>query len=163
MAKAKRYIPEGLQTATTSLVIDGAAQAIDWYRKVFSATLSREPFKGPDGKIAHSELKIGSSVLFISDLMQGAPSDVQDARRLGGSPAAIVLYIEDADAVFNRAIQNGAKVHMPIDDQFWGDRWGGFTDPFGLHWAVATRKEDLTPAEMNKRAQKFYEQMSGKR
>ncbi len=163
MARAKRYIPEGLQTATASLVIDGAAKAIEWYRNVFGANLRHEPFRGPDGKIAHSEIQIGSSVLFVNDLMQGAPSDVQDARKLGGSPLAMVLYFEDADAVFKRAIENGAKVHMPIADQFWGDRWGGFTDPFGLHWAVATRREDLTPAEMEQRARKFYEQMGRKR
>ena len=163
MAKAKRYIPEGLQTLTASLVVDGAAQAIDWYRKILGASERGKRHLGPDGKVMHAELQIGSSVVFVSDTMQGAPPAVQDGRKLGGSPVGLNLYLEDCDTVFKKATDNGAKVTMPIGDQFWGDRWGGFTDPFGLHWSVATHKEDLTPDEMEKRAQDFYKQMQEKR
>ena len=159
MAKAKRYIPEGLQTVTASLVVDGALQAIEWYRKVFGASERRKPYLGPDGKEMHCELKIGSSVVFITDVMQGAPASVQDGRKLGGSPVGLILYFEDADPVFKRAVEAGAKVTMPLGDQFWGDRWGGFTDPFGQHWSVATHKEDLTPQEMEQRVQAMFKQM----
>ena len=163
MAKAKRYVPEGLQTITAALVMDGAAKAIDWYRKVFGATPRRPPYLGPDGKVMHAELQIGSSVIFVNDVMQGAPELVRDGRQLGGSPVGIVAYFEDADTVFRNATQNGAKVTMPIGDQFWGDRWGSFTDPFGQNWSVGTHKEDLTPEEMDQRAKAFFKQMAGQR
>ncbi|MCA1826492.1 MAG: VOC family protein [Myxococcales bacterium] len=163
MAKAKRYIPEGLQSVTASLVIDGAAQAIDWYKKVLGASERGKRHLGPDGKVMHSEVQVGSSVLFINDVMGGSPSVYQDGRKLGGSPVALTVYIEDADNVFRKASENGAKVTMPIGDQFWGDRWGSFTDPFGLNWSVATHKEDLTPDEMENRAQDFFRQMASQR
>src|SRR4051812_1949385 len=95
MAKARRYIPEGLHTITASLTIDGAAKAIEWYRKVLGASPRREPHLGPDGKVMHSELQIGSSVIFVNDAMQGAPDVVKDGRQLGGSPVGIVAYFED--------------------------------------------------------------------
>src|SRR5207245_9670049 len=128
MAKAKRYIPEGLQAVTPSLVVDGAAQAIDWYKKVFGAAERGKRHLGPGGKVMHAEVQIGSSVLFINDMMQGAPSVVQDGRKLGGSPVGLTLYLEDCDSAFKKASENGAKVTMPIGDQFWGDRWGSFSD-----------------------------------
>ncbi len=161
MAKAKRYIPEGLQSVTASLVVDGAAKAIDWYKKVFGASERGKRHLGPDGKVMHSELQIGSSVLFLNDLIGGAPPVVQDGRRLGGSPVGLTVYLEDSDAAFKRATENGAKVTMPIGDQFWGDRWGSFTDPFGQNWSVATHREDLTTEEMENRAQAFFKQMMG--
>ena len=160
MAKAKRYIPEGLSTVTASVVVDGALKAIDWYKKVFGATVRGQPHLMPGGKVAHAELQIGSSVLFINDAMGGAPSVVRDGRSLGGSPVALTLYLENCDAVFNKAMENGSKVMMPIGDQFWGDRWGSFTDPFGLNCSVATHKEDLTPQELETRAQEFFKQMA---
>jgi PhnB protein len=160
MAKAKRYIPEGLSTVTASVVVDGAAKAIDWYKKVFGASERGRPHLGPDGKVMHGELQIGSSVIFINDAMAGAPGVVRDGRSLGGSPVALTVYVEDCDPIFKKAMENGSKVMMPIGDQFWGDRWGSFTDPFGLNWSVATRKEDLTPQEMETRAQDFFKQMA---
>ena len=161
MAKAKRYIPEGLQSVTASLVVDGAAKAIDWYKKVFGASERGKRHLGPDGRVMHSELQLGSSVLFLNDTMQGAPGVVQDGRRLGGSPVSLTVYFEDSDTVFKKATENGAKVTMPIGDQFWGDRWGSFTDPFGLNWSVATHREDLTGEELESRAQAFFKQMAG--
>ena len=161
MAKAKRYLPEGLQSVTASMVVDGAAKAIDWYKKVFGASERGKRHLGPDGKVMHSELQIGSSVVFLNDVIGGAPSVVQDGRRLGGSPVALTVYLEDSDTAFKKATENGAKVTMPIGDQFWGDRWGSFTDPFGQNWSVATHREDLTPEEMEQRAQAFFKQMAG--
>ena len=161
MAKAKRYIPEGLSTVTASVVVDGAAKAIDWYKKVFNASERGPRHLGPDGKVMHAELQIGSSVIFINDTMGGAPGVVRDGRSLGGSPVALTVYVEDSDPVFKRATENGSKVTMQIGDQFWGDRWGSFTDPFGLNWSVATHKEDLTPQELETRAQAFFKQMAG--
>ncbi len=160
MAKAKRYIPDGLSTVTASVVVEGAAKAIDWYRKVFGATERGQRHLGPDGKVMHAELQLGSSVIFINDAMGGAPGVVRDGRSLGGSPVSLSLYVEDCDTVFNKATENGSKVMMPLGDQFWGDRWGSFTDPFGLNWSVATHKEDLTAQEMEKRGQEFFKQMA---
>ena len=123
MAKAKRYIPDGLSTVTASVVVEGAAKAIDWYRKVFGATERGQRHLGPDGKVMHAELQLGSSVIFINDAMGGAPGVVRDGRSLGGSPVSLSLYVEDCDTVFNKATENGSKVMMPLGDQFWGDRW----------------------------------------
>jgi PhnB protein len=161
MAKAKRYIPEGLQSLTASLVVDGAAQAIDWYKKVLGASERGKRHLGPEGRVMHAELQIGSSVLFLNDTMQGAPGVIQDGRKLQGSPVGLTVYLEDCDAVFRKATENGAQVTMAIGDQFWGDRWGSFTDPFGQNWSVATHREDLTPEEMETRAQQFFKQMAG--
>ena len=98
-------------------------------------------------------------MIFMNDAMTDAPS-VRGGRSLGASPVALTLYLEDCDAVFKRALENGAKVMMPIADQVWGDRWGSFTDPFGQNWSVATHKEDLTSQELEQRAQDFYKQMA---
>jgi uncharacterized glyoxalase superfamily protein PhnB len=160
MAKAKRFIPEGLSTVTASVVVEGAAQAIDWYRRVFAASERGKRHLGPDGKVMHAELQIGNSILFLNDLMGGTPSVVRDGRTLGGSPVALTIYLEDCDTVFKKAQENGAQVTMPIGDQFWGDRWGSFTDPYGLNWSVATHKEDLTAHELDTRAQDSFRQMA---
>src|SRR3954464_60834 len=108
MAKAKRYIPEGLSTLTASVVVDGALKAIDWYKKVFGATLIGQPHLGPDGKVMHATLQIGSSFFFINDAM-GGPSAVRDGKSLGGSPVGLTLYVEDCDTVFKKATENGSK------------------------------------------------------
>jgi uncharacterized glyoxalase superfamily protein PhnB len=100
-------------------------------------------------------------VLFLNDTMPGAPGVIQDGRKLSGSPVVLMLYLEDCDTVFKKATENGAQVTMPIGDQFWGDRCGSFTDPFGQYWTVATHREDLTPEEMETRAQQFFKQMAG--
>lgn len=155
--KAKRGVPEGYHTATPSLVVDDAAQAIDWYKKALGAEeLSRAA--GPDGKIMHAEIRIGNSRIMLNDEMGG----VKSARAQGGSPMSLWLYVDDCDTLFNRAVSAGAKVAGPmgqLTDQFWGDRSGTFTDPFGYRWSVATHKEDLTPAEMERRGAEFFKSM----
>jgi PhnB protein len=105
----------------------------------------------PDGKIVHAELKIGDSMLMLSDEMPGGKCRAPQS--LGGSPVNIFLYVEDVDRVFKQAVDAGAKVDMPLADMFWGDRWGSLTDPFGHSWSLATHKEDVKPDELRRRGQ----------
>jgi len=156
MAKAAaHHVPKGLHTITPHLMLDDAAKAIDWYKRAFGAEeLSRH--LSPDGKITHAELKIGDSHFFANDVMMGA----KGPHALGGSPVALWLYVDNSDTLFDRAVGAGAKVTMPLADQFWGDRGGAVTDPAGHTWWIATRKEDLTGDEMNHRAQEFFKQMA---
>ena len=155
MAKAARAVPEGYHTITPQLTLDDAAKMIDWYKRALGAKeLSRS--EGPDGKIMHAELQIGDSRVMVNDTMQGS----KGPKEFGGSPTTMWLYVEDSDAVFNKAVAAGAKVQMPVDNQFWGDRGGAFSDPNGYTWWVATRKEDFTRAELDQRAQDFFRQMA---
>ena len=150
MAKAARPVPSGYHTITPQLTLDHAAQTMDWYKKALGAEeVSRSV--GPDGKIMHAEVKIGDSRIMLNDVMMG-----KGPQGFGGSPASLWLYVEDSDSLFNRAVAAGAKVQMPLADQFWGDRGGAVADPEGYTWWIATRKEDLTPAEMNQRAEEFF-------
>ena len=160
MAKAKSAVPEGHHTVTPVLTFDNAAQAIDWYKKALGAEeVSRA--SGPDGKIMHAELKIGDSRIMLHDAMMGS----RGPKALGGSPASLWLYVDDCDSLFNRAIGAGGEVAHggmgKLQDQFWGDRSGSFTDPHGYQWTVATHKEDLTPAEMQQRQEEFMKQFAG--
>jgi uncharacterized glyoxalase superfamily protein PhnB len=150
MATAKHAVPEGYYTVTPQLTLDNAAQAIDWYKKALGAEeLSRAA--GPDGKIMHAEVKIGDSRIMINDAMMGG----KGPQALGGSPASLWLYVEDCDALFNRALSAGAEVYGgemgQMADQFWGDRTGTIVDPQGYRWTIATHKEDLTREEMEQR------------
>ena len=150
MAKAKKAVPEGHHTVTPQLILDKAAQAIEWYKKAFGAEeVARAT--GPDGKILHAEVRIGNSLVMLNDAMMGA----KGPKALGGSPASLWIYVEDCDALFNRAVAAGGQV-LPgpmgqMQDQFWGDRSGTFADPHGYTWTIATHKEDLTPQEMKQR------------
>ena len=159
MAKAKNAIPEGHHTITPHLTLDDAAKAIDWYKKALGAE-EKGRAVGPDGKIMHAELQIGNSRFMLNDAMGGGKS----AKAFGGSPISLWVYVPDCDALFNRAVGAGAQVASgpmgQLADQFWGDRTGSFADPFGYHWTVATRKEDLTREEMDRRAQDFFKQFA---
>ena len=153
MAKAARPVPEGYHTITPSLTLDNAAQTIEWYKKALGAEeVSRSV--GPDGKIMHAEVKIGDSRVMMNDAMMGG----KGPKTMGGSPASLWVYVNDSDALFNRAVGAGGQVVMPIADQFWGDRGGAVSDPEGYTWWIATRKEDLTREEMNRRAAEFFKQ-----
>ncbi|HEY1302447.1 MAG TPA: VOC family protein [Vicinamibacterales bacterium] len=153
MAKAAKAVPEGYQTMTPQLVMDNAAQAIDWYVKALGAKeVSRSV--GPDGKIMHAVVSIGTSSFMLNDAMTG----VKGPKACGGSPASWWLYVEDSDALFNRAVGAGAKVQTPLENQFWGDRAGAIADPAGYTWWIATRKEDLTRDEIQKRAEEAFKQ-----
>ena len=155
MAKAKKAVPDGFHTVTPQLTLDNAAEAIAWYKKALGAEeLSRAP--GPDGKLMHAEIKIGDSKIMLNDAVMGN----KGPGMLGGSPAALWLYVEDCDAVFNRAVGAGAQVRMPLGDQFWGDRCGNVTDPHGYSWTIATHKEDLTREEIEQRQEEFFKQFA---
>jgi PhnB protein len=154
MAKAASPVPKGLHTMTPQITLDSAGRTIDWYKKAFGAQeLSRSP--SPDGKIMHAEVVIGDTHFYLNDVMQG-----KGPKELGGSPVSFWLYVNDADSLFKRAVDAGAKVAMPLADQFWGDRAGAVTDPEGINWWIATRKEDFTKAEMEQRAADFFKQMA---
>jgi PhnB protein len=154
MAKATTPIPEGYHTITPQLTLEKAAETIDWYKKAFGAEeIGRH--LGPDGKVMHAELKIGNSRFMVNDVM---PS-YKGPKAFGGSPASLWLYVENCDALFNRAVTAGGKVQMPLADQFWGDRGGCLADPEGYTWWIASRKEDLTPAELDQRSKEFFKQM----
>jgi PhnB protein len=154
MAKAKSAVPQGHHTVTPHLIYDHAAPAIDWYKKALGAEEVARAV-GPDGKILHAELRVGNSLIMLNDAMMGATGP----KALGGSPASLWLYVEDCDALFNRAVAAGAQVQPgpmgQMQDQFWGDRAGTFTDPHGYTWTIATRKEDLTPEEMKQRQEEW--------
>jgi PhnB protein len=154
MAKAKKAVPEGHHTITPQLTLDNAAQAIDWYKKALGAEEVARAV-GPDGKIMHAEVRIGDSLIMLNDAMM----DSKGPKAFGGSPTSLWIYVEDADALFNRAVAAGAKVGEGpmgrMSDQFWGDRCGMFTDPQGYKWTIATHKEDLAPEEMQQRQAEF--------
>ena len=152
MAKAAKAVPEGYHTITPQLTLDNAAQTIEWYKKALGASeVSRSV--GPDGKIMHAEVKIGDSRVMVNDVMMGEKTPKSTG---GPSPVGMWLFVENSDALFDRAVNAGAKVQTPIDNQFWGDRAGAIIDPSGYVWWVATRKEDLAPAEMKQRAEEFF-------
>ena len=161
MAKAAKPIPEGHHTVTPHLVIRGAAEAIEFYKKALGAKeLGR--MTSPDGKVGHAELKIGDSIIFLADEfpMPGAPKSPQT---VGACTATLNLYVPDVDATYKQAISAGGKETMPVQDMFWGDRYGTFTDPFGHTWGVATHKEDLTKEEVEERAKAFWANMQSQR
>lgn len=158
MATNVKAIPEGYRTVTPYLIVRGTAQALEFYQKAFGAQVAMR-MAGPDGKsILHAEIKIGDSMVFLTD--EGPGMTGRSPQTLGGTTGSIYLYVEDADACFARAVAAGAKAQMPPTDMFWGDRFGMVVDPFGHEWGIATRKEDLSPDEMGRRAQAFYAQMA---
>ena len=159
MAKAKKAVPEGYHTVTPQLTLDNAAQAIEWYQRALGAKeVSRAT--GPDGKIMHAEIQVGDSRIMVNDAMMGA----KGPKALGGSPASLWIYVDDCDTLFNRAVAAGAHV-LPgmgqMQDQFWGDRSGSFSDPHGYKWTIATHKEDLTPDELQQRQADWMKQFAG--
>lgn len=147
---AVNYIPDGYHTATTYLIIKGAASALEFYRNAFNAT---ELFRmeGPDGRIAHAEIKIGDSPIMLAD--EHPQMGFVGPETLGGTGSGLMLYVEDVDAAAERAIAAGAQVVKPVQDQFYGDRSGTFKDPFGHLWTLSTHKEDLTIEEIRARAE----------
>src|SRR2546429_5264737 len=145
---AVKPIPEGYHSVTPYLIIRGASQALDFYKKAFGAVeLFR--FPTPDGKIGHAEIKIGDSPVMLAD--EHPDMGYKSPRTLGGSPVSIMVYVEDVDTIFNRAVSAGATVQQAIEDKFYGDRSGTLEDPFGHVWHLATHKEDVSPEEMQRR------------
>ena len=145
---AVKPIPEGYHTVTPYLIVKGAAGAIEFYKKAFGAKeLVRMP--GPGGCVMHAEIKVGDSPIMMADEMP--EMGYRGPQALGGTPVSICLYVENVDALFAQAVAAGANVMRPLQDQFYGDRSGTVTDPFGHVWTIATHKEDVSPAEMEKR------------
>lgn len=158
MPTSAKPIPEGFHTVTPSLVVQDAARAIDFYKKALNAQeISR--MAGPDGKIMHAELKIGDSIIFLSDEFPGMGA-TKSPQTLGGCTGSLNIYVNNVDDVFKQAIAAGGKEAMPVADMFWGDRYGSFTDPFGHVWGVGTHKEDLAAKEVEQRAKDFFASMA---
>jgi PhnB protein len=145
---ALKPIPEGYHSVTPYLIIKGAAQAIDFYKKAFGATeLMR--FPGPNDTVMHAEIKIGDSPVMLADEHESGP--YRSPLAVGGTPVSLMVYVEDVDTVFNQAVSWGAKSTRAVEDQFYGDRSGNLTDPFGHVWTIATHKEDVSTEEMQRR------------
>jgi PhnB protein len=154
---ATKPIPEGYHTVTPFLAVDGAAQAIEYYKQAFGAK-ERLRMDGPDGKIAHAELEIGDSVVMLSDpFPQGT---AKSPKELGGTTGGVFMYVEDVDAALKQAADAGAEVTMEVSDMFWGDRFGSVRDPFGHEWSIATHVEDVPPEQMADRAKEAMSAMS---
>ena len=153
MTTRTKPIPEGYHTATPYLVITNAGQAIEFYKEAFSATESMR-LAAPDGKVMHAEIIIGDSPIMLCD--ECPDWNAFSPQTIGGTAVSIVLYVEDVDGVVERAVAAGAKLLMPVEDQFWGDRMGTVADPFGHKWSIATHKEDVTPEEISTRAKALF-------
>lgn len=156
MPSSVQPIPKGYHSITSYLVVNDAARAIDFYKRAFGAQ-EKMRMDGPGGKIGHAELKIGDSIIMLSDEMPG--SGTRSPRSLGGTTAGVFLYVENVDTVFKQAVSAGAKADAQPSDMFWGDRFGKLTDPFGHQWSLATHKEDIAPDEMAKRAKEAMAKM----
>ncbi|MCC6672610.1 MAG: VOC family protein [Planctomycetes bacterium] len=150
-------VPPGYRTITPRLVVEGAAAAIDFYRRAFGAA-EQMRFPGPDGRILHAMLKIGDSLLHLNDTMDDT---LQDPQRLGRPSASVDLFVEDIDEWFARAVDAGAQVLMPVGEMFWGDRYCMLKDPFGHVWTISTHVVDVTPEEMQRRANEFFASLAG--
>jgi PhnB protein len=148
MAGKVKAIPEGYRSVTPYLVVKGAAKAIDFYTKVFGA---REKFRmdGPGGSIAHAEIEIGDSVVMLAD--ENPQHGALSPATVGGTPVSIMLYVQDVDRTAETLVKAGAKTLRPVQDMFYGDRSGGFEDPFGHRWHVSTHIEDVSPEEIERR------------
>ena len=148
MPAKTKPVPQGYHHITPYLIIKGAAAAMDFYKDVFGATeIMRMP--QPNGRIGHAEMKMGDSFIMLAD--EHPEMDIVSPTTLGNSTVGILLYVDDADATFNKAVSRGAKVNKEMADQFYGDRSGTVIDPFGHKWTIATHVEDVSPEEMERR------------
>ena len=154
---ATQAVPEGYHTVSAYLAVDDAARAIEYYARAFGA---KEVVRmdAPGGKIGHAELELGDSRIMLSDPFPQAST--RPPKELGGTSASVFMYVEDVDAVVKQAVDAGATVTMEVADQFWGDRFGTITDPFGHVWSIATHVEDVPPEEMAERAKAAMAAMS---
>ncbi len=149
---ATKPIPDGYHSVTPYLILNGAAKAIDFYKKAFGAVeLLRMP--GPDSRIGHAEIRIGNSVIMLAD--ERPEMGYRSPQSLGGTAVSLMVYVERVDDVFKRAVAGGAKELQAVKDQFYGDRSGTLQDPFGHTWTISTHVEDVSPEELRRRAEKF--------
>lgn len=148
MPNKVKPVPDGYHTTTPYLIVKDAPGAIDFYKRALGATeLCR--MLGPDGKIMHAEIKIGDSHVMLSD--ESSANEIKSPQTLKGTASALFLYVEDVDAAFKQALKAGAKETQPLQNMFWGDRFGKLTDPFGHRWLLASRVEEVSPAEIEER------------
>jgi PhnB protein len=155
---AVKPVPDGYHTATPYLIVKGAARALDFYQDVFGATMVMR-IDGPDGAVGHAEFQIGDSRIMVADEFPGM--GFRGPHALGGSPVGICLYVPDVDARFAKAVAAGSKVVKPVQDQFYGDRSGTITDPFGHVWTIATHVEDVSAEEIGRRAAAWSQKQAG--
>ena len=148
-------IPDRYRRITPFLVVEGATQALEFYAEAFGAT-ERMRIPGPGGTVAHAEIEIGDSVVMLEDASPYMGTKAPPAGGFDGSPAGLFLYVEDVDAVIDRAVKLGAKLERPATDQFYGDRDGHIIDPFGHSWTIATHVEDVAPEEMMRRMGELF-------
>jgi PhnB protein len=156
MPNQTKPIPQGYHTATPYLTLSNTAAALDFYKRAFGAQVVTR-MDGPNGKVAHAEMKIGDSMIMLGDEMPGMGN--RSPQSLGGTTGGVMLYVDNADTVFNQAVAAGAQVETPLADMFWGDRYGKLKDPFGHSWSVGTHQEDVAPAEMKKRMEEAMAKM----
>ena len=154
---AVKPIPEGYHTITPYLAIANASEAIEFYKRAFGAK-ERLRMSSPDGGVGHAELEIGDSLVMLSDPLP--QSTVRPPTERGGPTASVFMYVENVDDVVKKAVDEGATIEMEVADQFWGDRFGVITDPFGHVWSIATHVEDVPPAEMAERSKAALAEMS---
>jgi PhnB protein len=151
----QKPIPDAYRRVTPCLVVQGAAKALEFYAEVFGAT-ERMRFPGPGGTVAHAEIQIGDSVVIVEDEVPEQGSKAPPPGGVAGSPSSLFIYVEDVDAVIARAVELGATLQRPPQDQFYGDRDGYVIDPFGHGWTIATHVEDVAPEEMARRMAELY-------
>ncbi|HEY7608776.1 MAG TPA: VOC family protein [Alphaproteobacteria bacterium] len=158
-AKPRKGIPEGFGTVTAHLVIEGAADAMDFYKRAFGAEeLGRMPMPD-DQRLMHGLMKLGDTMLMLVDAFE--EYGAKGPKALGGSPVTLHVYVPDADAAFQQALDAGCTVAMPLADMFWGDRYGKVRDPFGHEWSIATKIRDMTPEEMEEAQKAAFAQKPG--
>lgn len=150
-------IPDNYRRVTPTLVVEGGVKALEFYTAVFGAT-ERVRFPGPDGTIAHAEIEIGDSVVMVEDASPYQGTEAPPSGGLPGAPTSLFVYVEDADGVIDRAVQLGATLKRPAQDQFYGDRDGAIVDPFGHSWTIATHVEDVTAEEAMRRMAALYQE-----
>ena len=152
-------IPQGFHSVNASLTFKDSKKALEFYKKAFGAKVLTV-MDAPDGKSTmHATMQIGNSILMMGDEGMGG---CKSAESLGGTPVTFYVYTENADALFNRAVQAGAAAVMPVAEMFWGDRMGSVTDPFGYHWSIATQTRVLTSEQIKKGAEAFFASMAKK-
>jgi uncharacterized glyoxalase superfamily protein PhnB len=154
---ATRPVPEGVHTVTPYLIVSSAAKAIDFYREAFGAKEVLRMACPETKAVMHAEVKIGDSLVYVAD--QIPQQDCMAPEHYKGSPVSLHLTVPDVDASFQRAVNSGCKVVMPVADMFWGDRFGKLKDPFGHTWSVATHKVDYTPEELKANMEKAMKEM----
>ena len=149
--------PDGYHTITPAIICRGAAKAIDFYKRAFGAQ-EVERMNGPEGSVVHAEIRIGDSIIMLGD--ENPQFGTKSPLSLGGTSSSLHIYVDDADAVFARAVKEGATVRYPLEDTFWGDRYGKIRDPFGHEWGIATHIKDVSREEMQKASDEWMARMS---